>query len=510
MRFTEWWVNSALIVAVLVGLAGYVQAADSAEIGKLLRDSQNQLFAGKADQADQTLQKAEAMMAEILAGSDETEKGKAKSVQGRVEKLRKDIDKKLGKTASGAAPPAADSPKPAAAAGEKAPGELPSYVRSSLTTLSTTIGDGENELAKGEVRNARRAVDRARDQLAKFDRGYSKYVTPDHAEYSTVKKRLEALDIAVAKTEAGKAGEKAAAEQAEADAKTSSTLWLARLKPFTAGPGQPDHDPKKYFIGSYTEDQAEMNERARILGLVQEAMDSYDKSGFGDNATEDLQQVVRQLKYQIQSFQESFASMADVKVKNATQHMEHQLKKADAEVKKIGTDQLPLPVGNDALQTIRRDLDRAAIMLGEQEPRVAALRDQYNKLVEMNAKLVRARIAETRMVADKFGGSETKAVKAKAVEIATEKKPGLQILRTTVISPDWTEENVVEWTDTTHSAVRHRVTQAVSAQIAGKKDGETKLYTLHIARDRRSGGSWGPLYGHIMFEDAILEENVAK
>ncbi|MGD8284074.1 MAG: hypothetical protein PVG08_08200, partial [Desulfobacterales bacterium] len=60
------------------------------------------------------------------------------------------------------------------------------------------------------------------------------------------------------------------------------------------------------------------------------------------------------------------------------------------------------------------------------------------------------------------------------------------------------------------SALRHRVTRSVSTQVAGKLDGETTLYTIHIAKDRRTDGSWGQLHGHIMFEDPILEKNVQK
>ena len=77
-------------------------------------------------------------------------------------------------------------------------------------------------------------------------------------------------------------------------------------------------------------------------------------------------------------------------------------------------------------------------------------------------------------------------------------------------SADWAAESVIEWTDTTQSALRHRVTRAVSAQVAGKSGDATTLYTLHIAKDRRTDGSWGPLHGHIMFKDPILEENVQK
>ncbi|MDD2737107.1 MAG: hypothetical protein PHF56_24500 [Desulfuromonadaceae bacterium] len=35
------------------------------------------------------------------------------------------------------------------------------------------------------------------------------------------------------------------------------------------------------------------------------------------------------------------------------------------------------------------------------------------------------------------------------------------------------------------------------------------MYTLHIAKDKQSGG-WSKLYGNIMWSDPMLESNVHK
>ncbi|MGB9436690.1 MAG: hypothetical protein WCB15_02015 [Desulfobacterales bacterium] len=36
------------------------------------------------------------------------------------------------------------------------------------------------------------------------------------------------------------------------------------------------------------------------------------------------------------------------------------------------------------------------------------------------------------------------------------------------------------------------------------------LHSVHLASDRKSYGSWGPLYEHIMWSDWMAEENVNK
>lgn len=54
------------------------------------------------------------------------------------------------------------------------------------------------------------------------------------------------------------------------------------------------------------------------------------------------------------------------------------------------------------------------------------------------------------------------------------------------------------------------MTRSVTVEIAAKKADGAFLYTLDIGKDWRTDGSWGGLYGHIMFTRPILEENVAK
>jgi hypothetical protein len=114
------------------------------------------------------------------------------------------------------------------------------------------------------------------------------------------------------------------------------------------------------------------------------------------------------------------------------------------------------------------------------------------------------------MIPNKFAGKGKSKIQQKAHAVLKKEHPGVKILRTTVISEDWIEERVIEWTDTTRSKLRGRITQHVSVQVAGKTNEDTKIYTIYVAKNLRSDGSWGALYGHVMFRDPILPENVNK
>ena len=180
------------------------------------------------------------------------------------------------------------------------------------------------------------------------------------------------------------------------------------------------------------------------------------------------------------------------------------------EAKKTGSNDLPNTMNKMTFESARRDLDGAAGLLGRNDERVKMLEAKYQEALAIDAELAIIRVEQTRMLPDKFGGSDSKILKKKSEEVLRKAKAGVKVLRTTVVSSDWQEENVIEWTDTSRSVLRHRITHSVSTQVAAKLDAETTLYTIHIAKDRRTNGSWSQLHGHIMFEDPILEKNVQK
>lgn len=115
------------------------------------------------------------------------------------------------------------------------------------------------------------------------------------------------------------------------------------------------------------------------------------------------------------------------------------------------------------------------------------------------------------MIPDRYKGKEIDTLKTKANELQKKKHADAKILRTTIISPDWKEENVVEYTDTTRTAIHQRITRNVHAQVAAKVGNEVLLYTVYIGKNKRSDDTWGELFGNLhQTADRMLEENVNK
>jgi hypothetical protein len=114
------------------------------------------------------------------------------------------------------------------------------------------------------------------------------------------------------------------------------------------------------------------------------------------------------------------------------------------------------------------------------------------------------------MLPEKYSGKESNALKDKAKGVVTGDFSDAKVLRVNVISPDWKEERVLEFTDTTRTAVRYRITRSITVQVAAKRGSDCYLYSVYVGKDRRSDGSWGQYKGHIMFTDRMLEKNVKK
>ena len=117
----------------------------------------------------------------------------------------------------------------------------------------------------------------------------------------------------------------------------------------------------------------------------------------------------------------------------------------------------------------------------------------------------------TYMAPDRFKGDEDAELRQKAEEIVKDKSTTGKALRVTLPAANWQEENVLEWTDTTRTVLRYRTTRFMTAQAAAKSpDGKVYLHGVHLANDRQSDGTWGPLHGHIMWSDWMAEKNVDK
>ncbi len=501
-----------VFVGGLLSLTAARVEADSAALLKdadaSLRASEKAMYAGDMDTARQELDKAAALVEQVKQADPKNIK--IRLLEGRITKVKKTLDARAPKTEPAKTEGAAPQPAPAAQ-------KLPGGVSYRLKEADRSLSKGERSLADADsaasaesrAQSALAAVKEARDKMAEIEQKFSGQYPADHPDIKAMNDRIAALEKQANEAVAGAKQAQDAKAQAAAQAATASAGWITRLKPFVTAPGQEGADREKYLVPSATREEAEMAQRLRIYADASAALNEY-KAANVTTPTEELADIVKELARALKNFAASCESYSEEDFGDVEKKLGHAESFLAAQEAKVAAGESGILLQKDILVEIRGLLDRAASLAKKDDARVAKFQTQLDGLIARDAKLRAARVADTLMTADKFKGAEMDEIKQKAGEVLAKAHADAQVLRTTVISPDWKEESVIEHTDTTRTALRHRVTRSVTAQVAAKKGAETFLYTLYIGKDRRTDGTWGELRGHVMFTDRMLEENVSK
>ncbi len=294
---------------------------------------------------------------------------------------------------------------------------------------------------------------------------------------------------------------KEASEQGSAD-------WVAKLKPFVTPMGG------RQLIASYTADVRQMQHQQAIYNEASKLFEQYRKAEFPQGKSQELQRIEARLADELAKFPEVLKRGVGDQVANAEAKLDQEMAFLNSkQAWKNDPKQLPYYLATRRIADAQALLDRAAELVPADDPALAALNAKMAQLVRLNDERIKVRAERTRMIPDRFTGNGMAAIKKKAAALVTARIPGVEVLRTTVISEEWQEESVQEWTDTTKTAIRHRTSRSVTAQVAGKKPGgEVRLYSVHVAKDLRKDGGWGKLYGNLHSDlgDLMLAENVHK
>jgi hypothetical protein len=169
----------------------------------------------------------------------------------------------------------------------------------------------------------------------------------------------------------------------------------------------------------------------------------------------------------------------------------------------------PLMLQRDRLPELRKMVEGVALLLAPEDEKLKSLTASLADLEKTEAEIEKVVLKNRKMKPDAYKGADAAKIKALAKSIVLKDQPGATILKIHIISSTWNAESVVEWTDTTQSAVQHRVTKGLNVQVALKKGADCFLDTLFIHKDTIGGAARG-LTGHIMFRDKFLLANVPK
>ncbi len=405
------------------------------------------------------------------------------AAQTRIQTARKRLEDTLaGATEPGEVKPPAAGPK------------LPSQVTKRLNDATALLDRAENGIAEGS-RSCESLFEKVRNVLDEIEQNYGSEVDMQHPDIAAVRDRCMALATAYDEKRSGEAG---TAADAEARRTGQAAEWVAKFEPFVdlANPLNliADDAPLVVFEG------------ARKL------MDEYRATEFPDGKTGELEEVASKVERVIAGYPERAKQRADSIISEAESRLaleeDNWLRWSERWAKDDPT-KLPPEMTPDQRSLIEEVVGKA-VEAAPEDPRIAALKTRMEALWKEDAARAEKNLSSKRMDADQYAGDDAQTLREFAAGVVAKAFPSAKVLRTTLPSKEWKEESVIEWTDSTQSALRHRVTRSLRAEVAVQEGDSAFVHGVYVGQDRTSDGTWGAPQGHTTWKNRILPENVEK
>jgi len=452
------------------------------EADKAIKNSQRAMFGGKLDDAKAELDKATQLIEQIKAADPNF--SQLKSLDSKYTKQFNDLRKRLPETP------------------EEKVARLLGGPAETLSTVAEYLADENPE--QGAVNEAERLLGDAIKRVDDILQEVGDEVPPDQPDIQAIQQQIAELQQQLEARKGGLAAkaEQAAAQQAEKEAFANE--WLEKLNVYREG--------DKKLIGSGTVNVDDLLHRKAMYEEAKALFEEYRKVDFPQGKTIELELAEEDLVYNLEGFEKGYQETIDGFAEKASQELAHAEEWLTEQEAKIAADPTMHPpyLHQMVIQDITNQIFALDAATAGADSRVSGFKARLAGIEERAQALRQRGVELTVMLPDKFQGAEADAIKTKAAEFLSKEYADAEGLRTTIIDADWNEEQAWEYTDTTKTAIRYRITRSVTVQIAAKRGNDVFLYSIHVAKNQRSDGSWSELYGHVMFVDPMLEENVNK
>jgi hypothetical protein len=506
-----------------VSFAGVDDLAKQAD--KIIRNAERNMFNGKNAEADEMLKEAAVLIDQGKA--DDPGNSRLMRAEKKFERIRKQLDRKLGvtgKAASSSRPalPKKPEPKPmtsSASSGKSkavvdksGDNKLPGGVKKRLRDITRHL-DSAERYAQKDAKQAKYKLQQAQQLFGEIERMYGGQFESAHPDYAAVKARYDSIAATADALGAAEAQAKADAAGAEAAKKKQSAEWVEKFRTYLAYPGQQGHDPNTLVFVPGTSEPEKFGQAQKNYEAFKAFYEEYKKTEFPHGKTYELENIAdNEAPLRLKEFEEGMASRMDSVAGYAEKEIDAAMAqlekdngwKSDRKIKPNLVDARWMSSISDAVQKVQTAMGGS--------PQSTALQAKFAALVAKDKENRQIRKERTFMTPDRYRGKDLGALKKKAEALVkNDAKEGGDPLRTTIISENWREETVEEWTDTSRTTWRKRTTRHLTAQVAAKTRDGVRLITVALAKDKQGDGSWGPLYGNLhQYSDPMLESNVSK
>lgn len=368
--------------------------------------------------------------------------------------------------------------------------KLPGGVTSRLGKIEAYLKSTEARLQNGSTN--RNDLDMAIELMKEIKKSYPE--TASHPDVQAAEKRIAEVEAALAAALSGKAQAKTSAAASAAASEQALVDWAKRLAEY-----KPDGRPgSKGLFGISTEDIDQLLAQKPNYEKAKVVYAEFLASGLDKDAHPELRQAEYDIKVGILNYERSrdrIPEEAAAKLDEALAWMNAR----QAEGKAIALD-----------PGVKKRVDVLVEQSGLLFPGSSRTRALISKKAELDKRMeeMDKTILEKRVMSpDVYKGKDAEELRNLARSAALKEAPGASVLKANITKAEWQTESVVEWTDTTKTAVQHRVTDSIYAQVALKLKSDVFLYTVYIGKDT-IGGKSRPVSAHVMYKDRLLEANI--
>jgi len=514
-----------LAIAFLTAGKTFCGADDLAkQAEKTIRSAERKMHSGKNIEADALLNEAAALISQGKA--EDPNSTKILRAENKFARIRKTVDKKLGKydgrpsSSARATPPL---PQSKAMSSESSgigqvsktteTEKLPGGVKKRLKDITRILNRAE-PYATSDAEDAGYQLRRAAELFGEIERKYGGQFDRANPDFAAVQNRFNDLTAQTARQGAAEARAAADEEAGKAAREKQSKEWIAKFSEYLSYPGQEGHNPDKLVFVPGTSEPEKFAEAKDHYRAFKAFYDKYQQTEFPNGKTWQLEDLAdNEAPRRLKDFEEGFSDRIEAVSANAEKEIDAAMRqleedngwKADNTIK-------PNLVDQRWMTAIREAADKGITALGESDPKSKELQAKLDALLAKDKENRRIRKERTFMIPDRYAGGDIDELKRKAESLVeNNKKEGGDPLRCTIISENWQEETVEEWTDTSRTVWRIRTTRNITGQVAARTPDGVRLITVALAQDKQSDGSWGAIYGNLhQYSDPMLESNVNK
>jgi hypothetical protein len=298
-------------------------------------------------------------------------------------------------------------------------------------------------------------------------------------------------------------------EAADAAQEEACHAWVETLAPYVeVGLGPTG----KLLIASPTANPGQIREQEALYEEALAYFTLYKKAEFPLGKTYRLQTIEESLARTLDEFPAAMAESRAMISGDVATRLDGVLGYLERDTAwKTDVKKKPPIVMERDLVALREAIDGYAGGASPDDARLVELRRKLETIERLDAEHRAVRAERTYQRPDGYAGKDLDTLKEKAREVASKAHPKAQILRVTVPSRAWAIEDVLEFTDTSRTALRRRITRSVRSEVV-LKDAEARVWLqeVYLGQDRLPDGSWGQLKGHTTWMDRMAEKNVGK